>query len=397
MYEINKEAFGSFVASLRKEKGLTQKELADLLYISNKAVSKWETGVSIPDIAILVPLAEALGVTVTELLNCRRLPKDEALDSQQAEDLVKTVIGLSEGEQRKYRPDRWKRGIQLLLCTLTGIAEVWLMLQMGFYWEEVSLALFTMMLLMFIFGLYFCVFARATLPKYYDDNKICTFSDGFLQMNIPGVYFNNSNWPYIVRAGQLWAMIGLAGAPALYFLFRQFLPGFPETAWLPVSLLLILGGLFVPIFLVARKYEYPSEAPRPAYVRNRDWIWICICFALLLLLIFGASASGLTSTGSGSHMGWSEAKTLDSWNVSCSYLQGYRQRIINVGDDPAVLHIDATTEKGSLGLLITDSDDQVLFEQELRESATLDIPIPGKVRVRIIGDGLKGRFSMVWS
>ena len=47
MYEINKQAFGSFVATLRREKGYTQKELAELLYISNKAVSKWETGVSL--------------------------------------------------------------------------------------------------------------------------------------------------------------------------------------------------------------------------------------------------------------------------------------------------------------------------------------------------------------
>ena len=45
MYELDKEKFGAFVAQLRKEKGYTQKELAERLYISNKAVSKWETGV----------------------------------------------------------------------------------------------------------------------------------------------------------------------------------------------------------------------------------------------------------------------------------------------------------------------------------------------------------------
>ena len=55
MYELDKKKFGSFVASLRREQGLTQKELAQGLYISDKAVSKWETGVSIPDTALLVP------------------------------------------------------------------------------------------------------------------------------------------------------------------------------------------------------------------------------------------------------------------------------------------------------------------------------------------------------
>ena len=46
MFTIDKQAFGAFVAQLRREKGLTQKELARELYVSDKAVSKWETGVS---------------------------------------------------------------------------------------------------------------------------------------------------------------------------------------------------------------------------------------------------------------------------------------------------------------------------------------------------------------
>lgn len=62
MYELNKIAFGSFLAQLRREKGMTQKELAACLYVSDKAVSKWERGLSVPDISLLVPLAEQLNV-----------------------------------------------------------------------------------------------------------------------------------------------------------------------------------------------------------------------------------------------------------------------------------------------------------------------------------------------
>ena len=47
MYALDKERFGEFVSCLRREKGLTQKELADKLYVSNKAVSKWERGGSV--------------------------------------------------------------------------------------------------------------------------------------------------------------------------------------------------------------------------------------------------------------------------------------------------------------------------------------------------------------
>ena len=67
MYVIDKAKFGAFVVKLRKEKEMTQKELAQQLFVSDKAVSKWETGASIPDTALLIPLAEILGVTVTEL------------------------------------------------------------------------------------------------------------------------------------------------------------------------------------------------------------------------------------------------------------------------------------------------------------------------------------------
>lgn len=57
MYELDKAAFGHFLAQLRREKGMTQKELAATLYVSDKAVSKWERGLSVPDISLLVPLA----------------------------------------------------------------------------------------------------------------------------------------------------------------------------------------------------------------------------------------------------------------------------------------------------------------------------------------------------
>ena len=60
MYELDKAAFGRFLAQLRREKGMTQKELAATLYVSDKAVSKWERGLSVPDISLLVPLADLM-------------------------------------------------------------------------------------------------------------------------------------------------------------------------------------------------------------------------------------------------------------------------------------------------------------------------------------------------
>lgn len=65
---MKNEKLGAFICTARRAKGLTQKQLADALGVTDKAVSKWERGVSCPDISLLTPLAGALGVSVTELL-----------------------------------------------------------------------------------------------------------------------------------------------------------------------------------------------------------------------------------------------------------------------------------------------------------------------------------------
>ena len=66
---MNLEKMGKFIAELRKSKKMTQKDLAEQLNITDKAVSKWERGLSGPDISLLTPLADILEITVSELLN----------------------------------------------------------------------------------------------------------------------------------------------------------------------------------------------------------------------------------------------------------------------------------------------------------------------------------------
>ena len=59
---------GNFIAQKRKEKNMSQKELAEHLHITDKAISKWERGLSFPDITILIPLSEILNVSLYDLL-----------------------------------------------------------------------------------------------------------------------------------------------------------------------------------------------------------------------------------------------------------------------------------------------------------------------------------------
>ena len=61
---------GEFIAANRKKRQITQADLAKMLNVTDKAVSRWERGLGFPDINTLEPLAEALGVTLTELMRC---------------------------------------------------------------------------------------------------------------------------------------------------------------------------------------------------------------------------------------------------------------------------------------------------------------------------------------
>ena len=68
---------GALISQLRKERGYTQKDLAELLHVSDKAISRWETGKGYPDTALLKPLSDALGIGVSELLADRINAMDE--------------------------------------------------------------------------------------------------------------------------------------------------------------------------------------------------------------------------------------------------------------------------------------------------------------------------------
>lgn len=100
---MEKEKLGNFVCLLRKEKQMTQKEMAERLGITDKAVSKWERGLSYPDISMLEPLAELLDVSVMELLQGQRIQKESILTVQEAQKMVDESLSLSDDEiHRKH-------------------------------------------------------------------------------------------------------------------------------------------------------------------------------------------------------------------------------------------------------------------------------------------------------
>jgi Predicted transcriptional regulators len=75
---MNNQKLGEHICELRKKINLTQKELAELVYVSDKTISKWETGKSVPDLSTLAILAKALEVSLIDLLE---IPKEEEIDA----------------------------------------------------------------------------------------------------------------------------------------------------------------------------------------------------------------------------------------------------------------------------------------------------------------------------
>ena len=87
---VNTQDFGKFISELRKEKGLTQLQLAEKLNVTDKAVSRWETGKNFPDIDIFSDLAKILEVSVSELLEGKRIEKEELIVVSE-ENVVKQI------------------------------------------------------------------------------------------------------------------------------------------------------------------------------------------------------------------------------------------------------------------------------------------------------------------
>lgn len=90
---------GKFIAAMRKEQNFTQRELADKLNISDKTVSKWETGKGLPEVALMLPLCEELKISVNELLSGERLSEEEYF--KKAEENMMDLVKEREESKKK--------------------------------------------------------------------------------------------------------------------------------------------------------------------------------------------------------------------------------------------------------------------------------------------------------
>jgi len=120
---------GKYIAGKRKELGLTQLQLAEILGMSNKSVSKWERGVCLPDVSVYKKLCEALGISLNEFLAGEDLSVIEVIPKSE-----ETIIGITTEE--KKRKKKAKQTISLLLIIIllvSGIVCYFLYKEGAFY------------------------------------------------------------------------------------------------------------------------------------------------------------------------------------------------------------------------------------------------------------------------
>ena len=189
MYQINNEKFGKFLSEMRKEKSMTQKELADKLFVSDKTVSKRERGNSMPNVTLLMPIADVLGITVTELLKGEKISENNSLNTDEVEKLVINSLDLSVRDTIRQRKKNW---IYAFLITIgVVIAQAILMTVSGITIEQMRDSIY-ISFLMLIFAVC-CIFVKEVLPTYYDKDKINFVSQGVFKIHMPGLAFNNGN------------------------------------------------------------------------------------------------------------------------------------------------------------------------------------------------------------
>ena len=114
---MDNKKIGMFIKDLRIKKGMTQKQLAEMLNVTDKAVSKWETGRGIPDISFLEPLSNTLGISLSELMNGEKINEEDI--NAKSNEAIKNTIAYSNKEIKRSKKNTLIFGIAGFLLVLS--------------------------------------------------------------------------------------------------------------------------------------------------------------------------------------------------------------------------------------------------------------------------------------
>ena len=110
---MDAKVFGQFLAQTRKEKNMTQAELAEKISVTDKAVSRWERGLGFPDISTIEPLAAALDLSIPELMRSEKeemWQKKETYTGQELAELMNQAVEMDQINRRQDKTAAWLAG-----------------------------------------------------------------------------------------------------------------------------------------------------------------------------------------------------------------------------------------------------------------------------------------------
>lgn len=119
---MDTKKIGGFLKELRKEKGLTQEQLAEVLLVSGRSVSRWETGTNMPDLSILIQMAEFYDVEIKEILDGER--KSGSMDKELKETLSKVANYNKLEKKRIEKAGNAAFGLSFLICAITILIQL---------------------------------------------------------------------------------------------------------------------------------------------------------------------------------------------------------------------------------------------------------------------------------
>lgn len=175
---------GEFIAAIRREKGLSQRELADLLAISDKTVSKWETGRGLPDVSLMLPLCDALGITVNELLSGERL--SDSSYKAKAEENIMNMMNERKENRTKFR-------LTIVTGIISVVTFVTLLLVVVFYTDVISLPVRLVLI-----GVACAVFAAGIGVAMWGEMRV-----GYYECRECGTKFNPGAAQYMIAPHML--------------------------------------------------------------------------------------------------------------------------------------------------------------------------------------------------
>ena len=178
---MNQEKIGKFIANLRKEKNMTQQELAKKLNITDRAISHWENGRSMPDAGIMLELCKLLDINVNELLSAKKIIK-ESYNEQAEENLLEMRREIESKNKKILILNRIITFLGVVIYLLIVLSTI--LIEMPMEIRNTIMALALVMLL--LFGVYNLNIIRKT--GYYECQEckhqyIPTFNQMFFGIN----------------------------------------------------------------------------------------------------------------------------------------------------------------------------------------------------------------------